>query len=210
MKTSELFRKEIEFISDETIQKIVVDTLDSSPECIQIIPASSSGKYHPTYSLGEGGLARHIKAAMGIAHSLIEIDIFKNMVLGVDNVDYDTLLIYKDVAYAALILHDCKKPDDTSKHSTVFNHPLLAAELFKEIAKKYINKDNMEYMKLIVPLIHGCIASHMGQWNTASYAKGIVLPKPKSGIELFVHLCDYLASRKFLVFDFDVYDELKR
>ena len=42
MKTSELFTKEIEYISDETLKKIVVDTLDASPECIQTIPASSS------------------------------------------------------------------------------------------------------------------------------------------------------------------------
>lgn len=53
MKTSELFTKEIEYISDETLKKIVVDTLDASPECIQTIPASSSGKYHPVYSLGD-------------------------------------------------------------------------------------------------------------------------------------------------------------
>ena len=44
MKTSELFTKEIGYISDETLKKIVVDTLDASPECIQTIPASSSGK----------------------------------------------------------------------------------------------------------------------------------------------------------------------
>lgn len=53
MKTFELFTKEIGYISDETLKKIVVDTLDASPECIQTIPASSSGKYHPVYSLGE-------------------------------------------------------------------------------------------------------------------------------------------------------------
>lgn len=34
MKTSELFTKEIGYISDETLKKIVVDTLDASPECI--------------------------------------------------------------------------------------------------------------------------------------------------------------------------------
>lgn len=77
MKTSELFTKEIGYISDETLKKIVIDTLDASPECIQIIPASSSGKYHPVYSLGDGGLVRHVRAAVGIAHSMIETDIFK-------------------------------------------------------------------------------------------------------------------------------------
>lgn len=210
MKTSELFTKEIEYISNETLRKIVIDVLDNSPECIQIIPASSSGRYHPTYSLGEGGLMRHIKAAVGIAHSMIETEIFKNIALGVGADDYETIVIYKDIAYASLILHDCMKPDNTPKHGTQFAHPLLAAKIFKNIAAKYITNENINYMRTIVPLIHNCIASHMGEWNAAPYAKGIVLPKPKLGIEVFVHMCDYLANRKFLLFDFEVYEKVKR
>lgn len=217
MKTSELFENELNYITDDTLREIVSETLDMSPECIQTIPASSSKRYHPEYAVivgkindddtvYEGGLMRHIKAAVGIAHSMIETDIFKNITIGIDAYDDNTLAIYKDCAYAALILHDCMKPDDTEKHSTRFDHPLLAAKLFKEVAVNYIIKDNMEYMKTVVPLIYKCIASHMGQYNTAVYAKGIKLPKPSSGLEEFVHMCDYLASRKFLIFDFDKYD----
>lgn len=207
MKTSEIFEKEINYIVNPTLQNIVRDTLDRSPECIQVIPASSSGKYHPTYSLGEGGLSRHIKAAVGIAHSMMETDIFKNIIK--DDLK-DDISIYKDVVYAALILHDCEKPDNSDGHKTRFNHPILAANSFKEVSRNYINNENMAYMRLIVPLVHGCIASHMGQWNTAPYAKGVVLPEPKTGLETFVHMCDYLASRKFLLFDFDVYNTVER
>lgn len=206
MKVSEHFKNELNYIKNDTLRSIVIDTLDSSPECIVHIPASSSGRYHPQYSLGEGGLMRHVKAAVGIAHCMIETDIFKNMIFGVGADMPEALEPYKDAAYAALILHDCMKPDDTEKHSTRFDHPLLAAKLFKEKAVKYINNENMEYMKEVVPMIHGAIASHMGQWSTAPYAKGIVLPTPRTGIDQFVHLCDYLASRKFLIFDFDKYD----
>lgn len=209
MKLSEVFENEIGYIVNETVANIVRDTLDASPECIQVIPAASSGKHHPVYALGDGGLVRHIKAATGIAHSLIETKNFKNIALGV-GADEETVAIYKDIAYAALILHDCQKPDDSPKHRTVFDHPLKAAKLFKECAKKYVTQDNMEYMKVVVPLIYSCIASHMGEWNTAPYAKGVVLPKPKLGVEHFVHLCDYLASRKFLLFDFDVYAKEER
>lgn len=35
----------------------------------------------------------------------------------------------------------------------------------------------------------------MGQWNVNLYSKTI-LPKPKTATQKFVHLCDYLASRK--------------
>ena len=214
MKTSELFEKEIGYIGNETIRKIVAETLDMSPECIQTIPASSSGRYHPVYSLGEGGLTRHVKAAVGIAHCMIETDIFKNMIFGTDaeeNLNYQKdREMYTDATYAAIILHDCCKPDDTPKHGTKFDHPLVAANLLKNVSRRYVNLENMEYMKKMIPMIHGAIASHMGQWNTAPYARGVVLPKPKTGVEQFVHMCDYLASRKFLIFDFDKYDYKSR
>jgi hypothetical protein len=209
MKVSEYFKNELDYIKNNTLREIVAATLDESPECIVTIPASSSGRYHPTYSLGEGGLMRHIKGAVGIAHCMIETEIFDKIamekiqgVMGYDELREE----YADVAYAALILHDCCKPDNTAKHGTVFDHPVLAANLFKETAKKYITQDNMQYMKRVVPMVHGAIASHMGQFNTAPYARGIVLPKPKNGIEVFVHMADYLASRKFLTFEFDKYD----
>lgn len=207
MKTSEIFKKEIDYIFDETLQKIVIDTLDAAPECIQIIPASSSGRYHPKADLGDGGLVRHIKTVTAVARSLMDSNNFKDIVLGVGADDVETIQIYQDVALTACILHDCCKPDNTPKHSTVFDHPLKAANLFKETAKKYITAENMNYMKVVIPLVYGCIASHMGKWNTAPYAKGIILPEPKLGIEVFVHLCDYIASRKFFDFNFEVYNK---
>ena len=48
------------------------------------------------------------------------------------------------------------------------------------------------------------INSHMGKWNTDYRTKAIVLPTPKSKVDRFVHLADYLASRKCLEFNFDV------
>lgn len=217
MKTSELFKKEIDYIVNPILQKIVSDTLDASPECIQTIPASSSGRYHSKNDIvvgyvdeddtvHSGGLVNHVRAVTAIAYSLMGSNAFKDIALGIGEVDSETLAIYQDCAIAACILHDCMKPDDTPKHSTKFDHPLLAAKLFKETARKYITQENMDYMKVVIPLIHGCIASHMNKWNTAPYAKGIVLPTPKLGIEVFVSLCDYIGSRKFIDFNFEVYD----
>ena len=67
MKTSECFVKEIGYIKNPLMQKIVIATLDAAPECIQVIPASSSGKYHPKADLGDGGLVRHIKTVTALA-----------------------------------------------------------------------------------------------------------------------------------------------
>lgn len=48
------------------------------------------------------------------------------------------------------------------------------------------------------------ITTHMGQWNTDYKTKEEIMPKPSTKAQSFVHLCDYLASRKFLEFNFEV------
>lgn len=207
MKTSELFKKEINFIKNEHLRNIVANTLDASPECIQTIAASSSGKYHPKYSLGEGGLVRHTKATVGIAWSLIESDVLKGLTDDKNDKEF-----YEDVVYASLILHDCCKPDDTPEHHTRFDHPLIGADLFAKISLEYIkniyfSKDDKEHMKALIIMTFKCIQSHMGKYTTSSYVKNIVLPKPENNLEWFVHLCDLLSSRKYIEFNFDKYYE---
>lgn len=212
MKTSELFKREIEFIKNKHLRIIVSNTLDAAPKCIQSIPASSSGKYHPEYSLGEGGLVRHIKATVGFAYSMIESDVLKGLLdseklLG----EYDEN--FEDVVYASLILHDCCKADDSDeKHKTKFDHPLIAAKLFASVAKEYIDTnditdEDIKYLKVIIVSAYDAISCHMGKYTTAPYAKGVVLPKPNNSLEWFVHLCDLLSSRKYLEFNFDKYYE---
>lgn len=217
-KISDLFEKEIGYIFNETLQDIVRDTLNNSPKCIGWIPASSSGKYHSKGdcyvgsidddgTIHAGGLVNHIRTVTAIAYSLMDSNAFKDIALGTGKVDFETLQIYQDSAIAACILHDCcKAKDEDEKHITCFDHPILAAKLFKETAKKYITKDNMDYMKVVIPLIYGCIASHMNKWNTSKYMPDVVLPIPKLGIEVFVSMCDFIGSRKFIDMNFEVYD----
>lgn len=210
MQTSDFFSREINYISNKTLRKIVTETLDASPKCIQKIPASSSGKYHPEHSLGEGGLVRHIQSVVGICYSMFCSNIFRDMVYGYREITKDDipLSVYEDAALAACILHDCcKAKDDDQKHKTQFDHPLLAANLFKKTVAKNVNADNQEYLKIVTPLVYKAIASHMGKWSTAPYAHGIVLPEPNTGFENYVHLCDYLSSRRFIDFNFDKYSE---
>lgn len=121
----------------------------------------------------------------------------------------DSLDYYADCVYSALLLHDICKADDTPEHKTVFEHPLLAGELFYSTAITYI-KDNdtiSTYDKeclqsSTIPTIKSAIESHMGQWNV-SRDKKIRLPLPKKLIEHFVHMIDYLASRKQVEFNFN-------
>ena len=152
------------------------------------MPASSTGKYHPKFSLGDGGLLRHTKAAVRIAYELLN-----DPCIGDKYKDNE-----KDLMLIALTMHDSVKSGIPKEQYTRFDHPLLASKMIQE------NKDKLKNMKESeVKLICRVIESHMGPWNTHPYTKEEVLPIPKDKYENFVHMCDYLASRKFLEVTFE-------
>ena len=97
---------------------------------------------------------------------------------------------------------------------TAFDHPLLMSDFILKKYGEFVEKNNMNNIILDlhfgtkVMAIADSVSSHMGKWNTSKYSDA-VLPTPETDIQKCVHLCDYLASRKHLIFDFDVYaDEL--
>lgn len=181
------FSEELTWIKDDKLRGLVEICLNKYvPEYFWTIPASSTGKYHPAYSLGEGGLVRHTKAAVKIANDLLQLEQNKS------------LAYFKDQIITALILHDTVKSGLQGGY-TVSEHPLLAADLFKRA-----NKENGETVSPIdEAVICDMIKSHMGQWNTAFRSNAEILPKPKSELQKFVHLCDYLASRKWLTVELE-------
>ena len=71
MNIEELFKDELNYIKSEDLKKSLVVILKSLPDYWYSVPASSTGKYHPEYALGEGGLLRHSKAAMRIGYELL-------------------------------------------------------------------------------------------------------------------------------------------
>ena len=70
---TDIFKNEIENIKNETIKKSCIDILESAPDYFFEIPASSTGKYHPQYALGSGGLIRHTKAVVRFVIHLCNI-----------------------------------------------------------------------------------------------------------------------------------------
>ena len=71
MNKSELFKDELNYLKNEDIKKSATELINILPEYFFHEAASSTGKYHPKYALGEGGLLRHTKAACYIAHELL-------------------------------------------------------------------------------------------------------------------------------------------
>lgn len=181
----EKFNKEINYIVNSRIKNSLIFMLDKLPEYFYYVPASSTGKYHPSFSLGEGGLLRHTKAAVRIAYELFNDE-------SINNFTQDE----KDLIIFSLTLHDGLKSGLNKSEYTLFEHPILMSNYIREY------KDSLELEADEVDFVCRCIETHMGPW-TKNYKGEEVLTPPKDKYQRFVHMCDYLASRKFLDVKFE-------
>ena len=177
----EVLNRELNYIKDERIRKSCETILDLLPDYFYEIPASSTGKYHPDFSLGEGGLVRHVKVAVRLAKELLD-----NPCIGGKYNDNE-----KDIMIFTLILHDGLKSGLTYNKYTQANHPTLIKNFVLE------NKDKIKLTDDELDLFSHAVESHMGYWNT-DYDGNEILPRPKTKYETFVHMCDFLSSKKFL------------
>ncbi len=175
------FKKEYSYIKKQKYVdnlKIMVDLL---PDYFFEVPASSTGKYHPEFSLGKGGLLRHSKFAAKLAYEIYNDE----SITGTFNQDEKDLMIF------ALLLHDGLKSGLVKEEYTRFDHPILMANYIRD------NKDKLTLTDNEVEFIATCIETHMGPWTT-DYQGNDVLKKPVNKYQKFVHMCDFLASRKFI------------
>ena len=178
----------LDTFENEDIKEFAVVLLDNVPEYVWHVGASSTGKYHPQYSLGEGGLMRHQMAVVR----------FLNFFLGLEQYSNKIHSRERDLMRIAALTHDARKSGtqedyERSKY-TKFNHPILMADVIRSYDGKYLNHDELE-------LIANTISKHMGQWNSDKKS-GVTLPKPDDIYSELVHLADYLASRKDLTVEF--------
>jgi hypothetical protein len=179
-------KREINLINSPEIREFVVQAVKILPNYFFTVPASSTGKYHPDYALGEGGLLRHTKAAVGIALELLRLEMFSN--------HYSSG--QQDAIIAALILHDGAKSGIPKQKYTIKNHPrAITAHLEKNLGNEDCPLSDVQRQA-----IYGLMESHMGQWTESDADSP--LPKPTTQARRFVHLCDYLASRKQLEYKF--------
>lgn len=178
----ENFNKELELIKDNRLKENTKIILNNLPDYFYEVQAASTGKYHPSYALGEKGLIRHVKAAVNIAYSLFTIYKFDDHT--------------KDIILISLLIHDGLKHGFEYEKYSKFEHPILIGQLLNNIKTQLtLNDDEIQE-------ITNNVNSHMGKFNTNNYSD-IILPLPKTVTEKFVHMCDYLASRKQIHFNFD-------
>ena len=180
----------LDTIEHEDIKKFAVALLDELPEYIWTVPASSTGKYHPEYSLGDGGLMRHQIAVVRFLNFFFELE------------QYNSKLTSRemDLMRVAGLVHDGMKSGTQEQFSkskyTKFDHPILMANKILEF-DGHLPKGDLDLMA-------EAIAKHMGQWNTDKKSS-IILPKPNEKFSRMLHVADYLASRKCLTMEFDNY-----
>lgn len=187
MNKVEYFRNELDYIKNPQIKAFATRAVELIPDYFFVIPASSTGKYHPEYSLGEGGLARHTRSAIRIAIELARLDWW--------GWKQDEL----DLCISALLVHDAHKSGVIQEKFTRSDHPnITRSELSNDSELRFmLSAEQFETFLNI-------IARHMGQWVFDSKTHEKVLDAPVTKLEKFVHLCDYLASRKCLTMEFDV------
>lgn len=168
---------ELKKIAKPDLRAMVASFLiEKVPDYFWSIPASSTGKYHPVFSQGEGGLIRHTQMVVAVAEELLKAECSD-----IRSINTDT-----DIIYAACILHDTFKNGNINSGHTVTSHPSIAADEWVAYCEK--NKFNHEAVEQIATLIE----CHMGKWNRHVCRDAAI----KHEAEI-VHYADYIASRKF-------------
>ena len=186
-----VFTKEFSYIEDESLRKDAKYLISKLPDYYFEVDASSTGKYHPKYASGKGGLSRHIKSAVKMAHELLLDPSISKPYTSRD----------KDLIIISLLIHDGLKYGKVKETYTRFDHPILIRDFVEE------EKDNLSMNSDDIEKVKNAVASHMGPWNTSNYSS-VILPLPKAPMEKFVHMCDYLASRRFINLEFDENDDI--
>lgn len=180
---------------NQKIMELVNEYFDKIPNYFYKVPASSTGKYHPSFDHGDGGLLRHTQMTCEMMLEFQRIDKYKHL-------NFFDMMV-------ACILHDTFKNGYVDNNRTVAAHASIAADEFYDtyIHHKY-SVEELEYtignvtydcaseLDRRVMDICNMIRTHMGQW-------GAITPQTES--EKLVHMADFVVSRKC----WDKFNEVK-
>lgn len=175
MEKHEFFEREIQLIQSEDYRDFVRYFFDN---CVGAwfweSGASSSGKYHPQFTKGEGGLVRHTRAVVMVCDELLRMSSYAYMKAE-----------FKDYAIMACLLHDTRKYGGMEEDKDCYKiHGRLAADAVAHEWAAFFGTPFPE-------LLWMAITSHMGQWVEDKE------DRPFTNIDRLVHLSDYIASRPF-------------
>ena len=131
-------------IESKSIREKTIEFLTTKvPPYFTTVPASSSGKYHPKYCLGDGGLLRYTVAATKILNHMLNLDFAKTTFTA----------LQRDKMRSAIILHDTFKQGRSTEGHTVKNHEVIAADEFNA----FLGQSSSDIGTLMI--------AHMGEWG---------------------------------------------
>lgn len=178
----EFFKAELSWIKDPALRSITKKALEAVPSWFWTAPASSTGKWHPPDSNGEGGCARHTAKVAWLAYKYAEC-------FGLDS----------DVMVVAALLHDFDKfgPEDAmelgkdrphyKRHAEIGADMLL--ERFEEFCKA-AGQEPVSQLRNKWEAACSLIRSHMGKWGVC---------QPYTLEQQLLHIADVTAAHKELV-----------
>lgn len=181
MYTHEDFKQELALIKCPDIKKFTEAMLKKALPYFYSYASSSSGKYHPAQSNGEGGLVRHTKAAVYFANAFCR--------------SFELEGREADLTISATILHDlCKYGIPGGKHTTPM-HDKESADYVLALGKAYLGSGEAGTFTAddLVVVCQG-IAHHMGPWTKHNKKK--VFPDEYTKSEMVVHIADMASTQK--------------
>lgn len=179
-----IFKKEIEKITNNGFREDVINLIEMCPDYISHVPASVSGKYHPSDSLRWDGMLRHIRRCLIFKEEFVEMYNLNNQ--------------ESDILTAGCIIHDIYKQGEEESGKMDKRHPIL---IFDKIVK---NMDVFKNKDMMLVLAYVCLF-HMGRWTPKEAMKNyLVLPDigpfsngVVSDLTKTMHIIDaFSASRK--------------
>ena len=163
-----------------SLAEFLIDKLD---DYWFIKPASSTGKYHPVFNNGEGGLVRHsLNVCMWWQQMYKAFEQELMSFSGRDDM-YDLGLI-------ACLFHDAKKYGDAEENSRWVkkDHDVRSMEWFLHNVEIYEHMNDMNFDNKAINYIANAIDHHNGPWSTHG--------APRTIFERLVFICDYASSQK--------------
>jgi hypothetical protein len=182
---------ELNKINNNELKEITTRILFECTDYNCDMGASSSGKYHPSFDLGPGGLIRHTKLVCR------NIETIMKMWPQYDGLPWD-------IPYISAILHDfCKYTEKGQQHSNQ-DHPLLMAAKIRE-KKPTDQKDwflPIEDLSADLEKIAQNVETHMSRWDRDRDGRKIG-EKPKNMENAFVAIADMICSQKWFMSEFE-------
>jgi hypothetical protein len=199
-RAARYFAEELGKIKDESIREFVLQCFDVAAPYFWERAASSSGKYHPEFTLGSGGLAKHVRYACywydQLSRAILHDGKGGNEIDPWVEVDGQKVNLY-DIGMGALLVHDCVKDGDPARTIPKAAHKIggyHGVEMMEAIRERVLPGKTATVAQMLV--MYG-VAAHMGRWTipfdfSPFRLKGSAARK----LALLVHLGDYCASRR--------------